>query len=131
MKKKSDQILYFTKGAVPTEAEYAAAEQLTGKVVFRNAAFVSPDLSIERCDGVAGSVPEVYAKKYKRVDAEAQVEESTEESTEADDAQVETPEAPQTEETPAAPEAPVATPEVPTQPVADATVNGGDGWPQQ
>ena len=51
-------ILFFIAGMVPTEAERAAAEKL-GTSRFRNAQLAVND-SIEKCDAVAGLVPEAY-----------------------------------------------------------------------
>lgn len=51
-------ILFFIAGMVPTEAERAAAGKL-GTSRFRNAQLAVND-SIEKCDAVAGLVPEAY-----------------------------------------------------------------------
>jgi hypothetical protein len=58
------KILYFIKGSNPTAEERAAAEAL-GTKMFRNAS--ARTSFIEACDGVAGAVPEAYAK-IKRAD---------------------------------------------------------------
>lgn len=63
------RVLFFIVGAVPTEAELAAAQTL-GTKMFRNAAQVTDLDAIERCDGVAGAVPPRYAK-CPRLDAPA------------------------------------------------------------
>jgi hypothetical protein len=55
------RVLFFIAGPVPTEAELAAAEQL-GTKMFRNAAQVTKDDAVEKCDAVAGAVPPSYAK---------------------------------------------------------------------
>lgn len=53
-------ILFFIAGMVPTEAELAAAEKI-GCTRFRNAKLAAdPTDSIEKCDEVAGLVPELY-----------------------------------------------------------------------
>lgn len=54
----SKVILFFTAGPVPTDAERAAAEKL-GTARFRNARLAVGD-AIEKCDAVAGLVPESY-----------------------------------------------------------------------
>lgn len=51
-------ILFFIAGMVPTDAEREAAEKL-GTSRFRNARLAAND-SIEKCDEVAGLVPEAY-----------------------------------------------------------------------
>lgn len=58
--KKHPRILFFTKGAVPTGKERAAAAKLGTNVFFRNACMVQPGDSVEVCDGVAGEVPASY-----------------------------------------------------------------------
>lgn len=123
MEKKTNTTLYFTKGAVPTEADYAAAKKLSGKVVFRNAAFANPDLAIEKCHAVAGAVPECYAKAYPVIDTEEPVEQTGTEEKQPETLQVQ----------PVGTEGLVATPQAPasTPAVQEPTVNGGDGWPQQ
>ncbi len=67
--KAKKKILYFIKDAVATEAEQKAAAEL-GTSMFRNARGVSEvgGEALETCDGVAGSVPPSYEKKFKRVD---------------------------------------------------------------
>lgn len=52
------KILYFSKRAVPTEAELAEAKALGA--LLRNAAASRPDEAPEDCDSVAGAVPEHY-----------------------------------------------------------------------
>lgn len=65
-------ILFFTAGMVPTEAERKAAEKL-GTTRFRNAQLAKND-TIERCDEVAGLVPEIYknVKGIKVLDVKAE-----------------------------------------------------------
>jgi len=54
----SKVILFFIAGAIPTDAERAAAEKV-GTARFRNAKLATND-PIEKCDAVAGLVPESY-----------------------------------------------------------------------
>lgn len=62
---KPAKILYFVDGHAPTPDDFTAAAELTATVVFRNARAVpSEPHSLEICDGVAGKVPEIYAKKF-------------------------------------------------------------------
>jgi len=92
--------LFFIAGMVPTEAELAAAEKI-GCPRFRNAKLASdPTDSVEKCDEVAGLVPDRYkgVKGIKVLDVVA--------------------EAPVTPATP--PKAP-AVPKAPTPPVPPAT----------
>lgn len=51
-------ILFFIAGMVPTDAEREAAEKL-GTARFRNAQLAKND-TVEKCDEVAGLVPESY-----------------------------------------------------------------------
>lgn len=62
--KYQTKVLFFIADFVPTEDEKAAAAQIKANVVFRNARFVSIEDGLEPCDGVAGKVPEQYAKAY-------------------------------------------------------------------
>lgn len=65
MIKNFPRILFFIAGATPTDDEFEAAQKYLPNMAFRNAAFVPPDAtvgSLEQCDGVAGLVPEIYAK---------------------------------------------------------------------
>ena len=59
---KPAKILFFVDGVAPTPEDYEAASKLTAQVVFRNATVVPPEGALEECDGVAGAVPEAYAK---------------------------------------------------------------------
>lgn len=52
-------ILFFIKGAIPTDEERAAAEKL-GTYRFRNSILVKDSDPIEKCDAVAGVIPEIY-----------------------------------------------------------------------
>lgn len=64
--------LFFTAGMVPTEAERKAAEKL-GTTRFRNAQLAKND-TVEKCDEVAGLVPEIYKnmKGVKVLDVKAE-----------------------------------------------------------
>jgi hypothetical protein len=58
---KQIKILFFIKGVLPTIGDQLMATQYGGaQVCFRNAMYV--DGASEPCDGVAGCVPECYAK---------------------------------------------------------------------
>jgi len=57
MKRK---VLFFITGPVPTKADVAAASEIVGNVVFRNANFAGSEHP-EICDAVAGCVPENYS----------------------------------------------------------------------
>lgn len=73
---KPAKILYFVNGNLPKPEDYKKASELGANVVFRNANFVpDEDHALEDCDGVAGNVPRVYAKKFPS--AEAAVKEKT------------------------------------------------------
>ena len=65
-------ILFFIAGMVPTDAEREAAEKL-GTARFRNAHLAKND-TVEKCDEVAGLVPERYKalKGVKVLDAKAE-----------------------------------------------------------
>lgn len=52
-------ILFFIEGSIPTDEERAAAEKL-GTSRFRNARLVKDSDPIEKCDAVAGAIPEIY-----------------------------------------------------------------------
>lgn len=123
MEKKTHLTLYFTKGAVPTDEDHAAAKKIAGKVVFRNAAFANPDLAIEKCHAVAGAVPECY-KVYPMAGSEEPEAEQT-------------PSTPETTEPPAADdtvtaaaETTVGNEETAAPPPPSAPQNTADGWPQ-
>lgn len=67
-------ILFFIAGMVPTEAELKAAESI-GATRFRNAKLAGdPADSVEKCDEVAGLVPERYRalKGVKVLDVKAE-----------------------------------------------------------
>jgi hypothetical protein len=62
---KLPRILFFISGTLPTEDDFAKASEIKGNVVFRNASAVpNEEHSLETCDGVAGAVPEIYAKRF-------------------------------------------------------------------
>lgn len=65
-------ILFFIAGMVPTDAEREAAEKL-GTARFRNAHLAKND-TVEKCDEVAGLVPEIYknVKGIKVLDVKAE-----------------------------------------------------------
>lgn len=56
--------IFFTKGMVPTQEEYAAAESIGPGVVMRNSRKIVPGAPLENCDAVAGEVPPDYAIIY-------------------------------------------------------------------
>lgn len=55
---KQLKILFFIKDSVPTPQDSFEASQYAAQVCFRNAAYIE-DAS-EKCDGVAGAVPDCY-----------------------------------------------------------------------
>lgn len=65
-------ILFFIAGMVPTDTEREAAEKL-GTARFRNAHLAKND-TVEKCDEVAGLVPEIYknVKGIKVLDVKAE-----------------------------------------------------------
>lgn len=67
MKQFVARILFFIAGPVPTAEEYEAAARINGNVSFRNASVIGPGDRTEECDGVAGTVPDVY-KKFPSAD---------------------------------------------------------------
>lgn len=62
--KKYPVILFFVAAAMPTAEDFEAAEQLGPNVKFRNASMVPAEGCLEKCDGVAGQVPERYAEAF-------------------------------------------------------------------
>lgn len=71
MKVKNQKItLFFILGSMPTEEQFAAAEQIEGRVYFRNALFVENSTCLEEFDDLAGDVPEVYAKALAAIKTE-------------------------------------------------------------
>lgn len=64
---KPAKILFFINGVLPTKADYEAATKLgnNANVLFRNAQHVPKEAhALERCDGVAGEVPEIYENAF-------------------------------------------------------------------
>jgi len=57
---KQLKILFFTKGPKVTDAEKAEVAKIRGTVCYRNAAIAKDDVKLEKCDGVAGAVPNNY-----------------------------------------------------------------------
>lgn len=69
MSKSKAFILFFIAGASPSEEEASAAAAI-GTRAFRNTLFISSGDKCERCDGVAGLVPQQYIEAgYTVVDA--------------------------------------------------------------
>ncbi|OHD25445.1 MAG: hypothetical protein A2Y38_12875 [Spirochaetes bacterium GWB1_59_5] len=62
--RKYPRILFFVAASMPTQDDFEAAEQLGPNVAFRNAAMISNEGSLEKCEGVAGLVPQRYADAY-------------------------------------------------------------------
>lgn len=62
-------VLFFTAGMVPTDAELDEIAKYRPNVRIRNATMVAalPFDSLESCDAVAGAVPDRYAKVYPDV----------------------------------------------------------------
>lgn len=65
VKKRAPRVLFFTANAMPTEAEYALADDLGGNVGFRNGKIAGTNTKPETCDAVAAikghTIPLVYA----------------------------------------------------------------------
>lgn len=59
---KAPKILFFVDGMAPSAEDLAAASEINGQVVFRNARAVPSEGALETCDGVAGKVPPQYSK---------------------------------------------------------------------
>jgi hypothetical protein len=57
-------ILFFISSATPSMDEFKQAHSMKAQVKFRNSTKVPNEGSLEPCDGVAGDVPERYAKTY-------------------------------------------------------------------
>lgn len=68
MARKWPRILFFINDALATPEETEEAEALGFNVVFRNALHVAAEGALEACDGVAGEVPECYAKAFPSAD---------------------------------------------------------------
>lgn len=62
MIKKFPIILFFLAASSPTAEEEAEAMEFGPNVRFRNAEFGNHSGALEACDGVAGKVPDAYAK---------------------------------------------------------------------
>jgi hypothetical protein len=60
-------VLYFTSGVVPTEQETAEAQSLGA--MLRNGSAVGDNDYVEKCDAVAGDVPEAYRQRFPVIDA--------------------------------------------------------------
>ncbi len=58
--KRYPRILFFIKGVMPSAEAMEVSEKFGPNVAFRNANFVPSSGSIEKCDGVAGEIPELY-----------------------------------------------------------------------
>lgn len=61
-----NKILFFTRGACPTQEEREQAASISGRVVFRNAQFAGSE-PCEPCEAVAGCVPANYAAAFPAV----------------------------------------------------------------
>lgn len=60
-KKTNIRVLFFINGIIPTDEEKKRFEAIAStKKAFRNIQFITPGLSIERCDAVEGLVPKEY-----------------------------------------------------------------------
>ncbi len=73
--KRYPRILFFIKGVMPSAEAMEVAEKYGPNVAFRNANFVPSSGAIEKCDGVAGEVPETYKKCPTAEDALKKFEE--------------------------------------------------------
>lgn len=62
--RKYPRILFFVASVMPTDEDFANAEQLGPNVSFRNASMIPEEGALELCDGVAGQVPTRYAEAY-------------------------------------------------------------------
>lgn len=66
---KPAKILYFVNGHAPKPEDFQAAAEMAATVHFRNAKAVpNEEHSLEICDGVAGHVPPIYAKRYPKAE---------------------------------------------------------------
>lgn len=58
---KSPKIIYFIQRPVPTPEQREEAASLgVSTITFRNASFIGPQETCEKCDGVIGHVPATY-----------------------------------------------------------------------
>jgi hypothetical protein len=87
--RKFPRILFFVESSMPTAKDFLEADQLGPNVSFRNARMTPSEGAFEKCDGVAGCVPErilkAVDKEGKRLfpaakDAIAKYKKETEES---------------------------------------------------
>ena len=62
-KANSRRTLYFISGVAPTAEQQEEADNIPGVVCFRNALKHRDEDALEDFDGVAGDVPEKYAKE--------------------------------------------------------------------
>lgn len=76
-KRRASKVLFFINGAMPTEAEYAQAEEIGPGCVFRNARKIVPGAPLENCDAVAGAVPDDYAAIFPMAEADHKIEPGT------------------------------------------------------
>jgi hypothetical protein len=58
------KVLYFIRGAVPTQDDLDEAQAIGPNVMMRNVGKIVPGAPLENCDAVAGFVPPDYAKVY-------------------------------------------------------------------
>lgn len=71
-------VLYFTKGANPTEEDYRVMNSIPGARQ-RNAELIDPEDKPERCDAVAGpAIPEQYKHLPVAKGVEVQIEDQDE-----------------------------------------------------
>lgn len=120
---KAPRILYFIGGALPTDEQQRDAMRYGPNCVIRNGRYADADGAPERCDGVAGMVPE----PYKNLPDGAAVYKAYLDKTNALTIAVSA-----TPAAPVAPAAPLAPPAAPVAPVAPAAPAAPDsGWGQQ
>lgn len=72
-KRRASKVLYFINGAMPTEAEYEAAQAIGPGAVFRNARKIVSGAPLENCDAVAGAVPPDYAAVFPEASSDHEV----------------------------------------------------------
>ncbi len=70
-------ILFFIKGPFPSKQDLASKAEIESdkaKVCFRNSLHVPAEShALEVCDGVAGAVPEIYAKRFPKAEVAIKV----------------------------------------------------------
>lgn len=129
MFKKAPRILFFIEGDAPSKKEYALAARMGPNTVFRNAAYVPSEGSLETCDGVTGAVPTRYAEAYPSGDAAIEAYNA---ALDADLAEAEDDGNQQALDlqpvTPAAPVQPAPAAKVTPAPAAPAAKAGDAGW---